>query len=185
MDKFSDCLLPVEEAGVRISLEPDIHVASLRYFDLSGAFSITVGALIGARFPDRLRAIAIPQHADAKLMILAWRSPTETFLLCKDGLVIGRLEAEAKMLNDGCLVDQTGGASVLRANGKCVAGLFARIGGQATLPNLGEARRSRLADVPVLALQVQASEIFLVVERVYAEHLMAWIRISAANLAAV
>ena len=70
----------------------------------------------------------------------------------------------------------------MRARGKCVAGLFARMGGQGTLPGLGAARRSRLAEVPVLALQVQADEILLVVQRVYAEHLMAWIRVSAASL---
>jgi sarcosine oxidase gamma subunit len=178
MDEFSDRLLPVEESGVRISLEPDIHMASLRYFDVSGAFSVAMGAIIGVRFPEKLCAIAVPQHGDAKRMILAWRSPTETFLLCDDSSVIRRLEAEAEILNDGCVVDQTGGALVLRVSGKCVAGLFARMGGQATLPNLGEARRSRLADVPVLALQVQADEILLVVQRVYAEHLMMWIRVS-------
>jgi sarcosine oxidase gamma subunit len=161
-----------------LSLEPDIHVASLRYFDVNGAFSAAMGVIIGARFPEKLCAIAIPQHGSDKKMILAWRSPTETFLLCDDGSIISRLEAEAEILNDGCVVDQTGGAWVLRVTGKGVAGLFARLGGQATLPELGEARRSRLADIPVLALQVQADEIFLVVQRVYAEHLEMWIRAS-------
>jgi len=46
----------------------------------------------------------------------------------------------------------------------------------ATASAPGEARRSRLADVPVLALAVRAGETLLVVDRGYAAHLMAWIR---------
>ena len=39
-----------------------------------------------------------------------------------------------------------------------------------------------MAEVPVLAIQVQLREILLIVERVYAEHLMNWLRVSAADV---
>ena len=68
---------------------------------------------------------------------------------------------------------------MLRAHGEGIPGLFARIGGQGTLPALGEARSSRLAEVPVLAIRVHPGEVLLIVDRVYAEHLKAWIRASA------
>ena len=41
---------------------------------------------------------------------------------------------------------------------------------------VGEARRSRIADVPVLAISVRAGETLLVVDRVCLPHLFAWIR---------
>jgi len=44
------------------------------------------------------------------------------------------------------------------------------------VPRPGEARRSRLADVPVLALSVGPGEALLLVDRADAEHLMGWIR---------
>jgi hypothetical protein len=47
---------------------------------------------------------------------------------------------------------------------------------------VGEALTSRLAELAVLALCVRAGEILLLVDRVYADHLWAWIRESAADL---
>ena len=70
----------------------------------------------------------------------------------------------------------TGGLQVLRLTGDRIADLLCRLGGTACVPGAGEARRSRLADVPVLALCVRAGETLLVVDRGYAEHLLLWIR---------
>jgi len=61
-------------------------------------------------------------------------------------------------------------------SGDRLAELLSRFGGTASVPRPGEARRSRLADVPVLALSVRPGEALLLVDRAYAEHLMGWIR---------
>ena len=170
--------------GLRVSFDERIHVASLRYFDTSGAFSRTVSRVVGLELPNICRANVMVGDVDADRTILAWRSPTETLLLSDERTLIDQLEAEAAMHPDGCIVELTGGACVVRAGGEAVPELFNRIGGQATWPHLGEARRSRLADVPVLALQVQPGEILLALDRVYVEHLMTWIRATAADLTA-
>jgi hypothetical protein len=175
-------LSPVEAPGVRVSLDQGMHVASLRYFDPSGAFPRTVQASIGTQLPDRLCATYVSRRTGAEKAVLAWCSPTETLLVCDEAALIAQLLVDVATLNDGCVVDQTGGTWVLRATGEGVADLFARMGGQATLPASGAARRGRLADIPVLALQVQPGEILLIVERLYVEHMMGWIRASAADL---
>jgi heterotetrameric sarcosine oxidase gamma subunit len=177
-----ESLSPVEAPGVRVSLAQGMHVVSLRYFDPSGAFPRTVQASIGMQLPSRLCATYASRRTGAERAVLAWRSPTETLLLCDEAALIEQLLVDVATLNDGCVVDQTGGTWVLRASGEGVADLFARMGGQATLPAIGAARRSRLADIPVLALQVQAGEILLIVEHLYLEHMMGWIRASAADL---
>jgi hypothetical protein len=51
------------------------------------------------------------------------------------------------------------------------------------MPQPGDARRSRMADVPVLALSVEAWEVQLVLDRTYAEHLLGWIRETLLDLA--
>lgn len=173
---------PVEAPGIRVSLDQGMHVASLRYFDPSGAFSRTVQASIATQLPNRLCATYDSRPTGAVRAVLAWRSPTETLLLCNEAALIAQLQADVATLNDGCVVDQTGGTWVLRASGERVTDLFARMGGQGTLPVIGAALRSRLADIPVLALRVQAGEILLIVERLYVEHIMGWIRASAADL---
>jgi heterotetrameric sarcosine oxidase gamma subunit len=173
---------PLEAPGVRVSLDQGMQIASLRYFEPNGAFSRTVQATIGMPLPDRLCATCVPERTGAQRAVLAWRSPTETLLLCDEEAPIAQLLIDVATLNDGCVVEQTGGTCVLRMSGERVADLFARMGGQATLPVIGAARRSRLADIPVLALRVKPGEILLIVERPYVEHLMGWIRASAADL---
>jgi hypothetical protein len=64
----------------------------------------------------------------------------------------------------------------VRLTGLGIANLLCRLGGTASVPAPGEARGSRIADVPVLAISVRAGETLLVVDRVYLPHLLAWIR---------
>ena len=182
MDENHESPPPVEAPGIRVSLDQGMHVASLRYFDPRGAFSRTVQASIATQLPNRLCATYASRRSGAESAVLAWRSPTETLLLCNEAALIAQLHADVATLNDGCVVDQTGGTWVLRASGERIADLFARMGGQGTLPVIGAARRGRLADIPVLALQVQPGEILLIIERLYVEHIMRWIRASAADL---
>lgn len=69
---------------------------------------------------------------------------------------------------------------MVRLRGARVAELLSRLGGSAPVA-LGEARRARLADVPVLAVCVHPTETLLVVDRAYAEHLRGWIDATLAD----
>jgi sarcosine oxidase gamma subunit len=182
MAEIGDPLSPVNVNGVSVSLDPRMAVVSLRCFDSHGQFSRAVQSFLGVPLPGKLRATYASQLTGADKSIAAWRSPTETLFLCNSSDQIVQLHANVASLSDGCIVDQSGGLLVFRTSGPSITDLFARIGGQATLPVVGESRRSRLADIPVSAIRMHTMEILLVVERVYAEHMMSWIRVSAAEI---
>ena len=74
------------------------------------------------------------------------------------------------------MVELTGGVRIVRLTGLRIAELLCRLGGTPSVSAPGEARRSRLADVPVLALSLRAGETLLLVDRAYLPHLLAWIR---------
>ncbi len=179
----NDPLAPIETSGLSVRPDPAVQVASLRHFAAGGAFACAMQQHLRTPLPGTLSAIAVASLAAGNWALLAWRSPTESLLLCSEPQLVAQLSVAAQALEDGCVVVQTGGARVLRATGEAVDDLFARMGGQGTLPARGEARRSRLADVPILALRVQADEILLVVDRPFAEHVMNWIRSTALDLA--
>jgi sarcosine oxidase gamma subunit len=82
---------------------------------------------------------------------------------------------------DGCMVDQTGGVEVLSVTGPRGADLMVRLGSPTSLPAVGESRTSRMAEVTVTAFCVRSGETFLLVERVYAAHLLGWIRSTLAD----
>ena len=158
-------------AGITVAADESLQVAALRYFTSDNAFATAVHAATGARLPRPLQAIELPPG-----MILAWRSPTETLCLATSARHLAELAARLAGESDGCLVDLTGGLKVLRVTGDRIGDLLCRLGGTASLPQPGEARRSRLADLPVLALAVRAGETLLVVDRVHMPHLLAWVR---------
>jgi hypothetical protein len=174
-------LAPIQAGGLHVVLEPRLHVASLRYFDAKGAFARAQHGITGVLLPDTLRALRSAEET-GEIIILAWRSPTETVMISAAESAIETLQSAAATLWDGCIVDQRGGAWVFRAGGDALPDLFARLGGQGAVPAIGESRRARLADVAVLAVKVQPGETLLMVERSYAPHLMAAIRVSAADL---
>lgn len=176
-----DLSLPIEAPGINVELDRGMQAASLRYFDREGSFARAVQALLGAPMPAPQRAVYGAQSSGRE-SILAWRGPTETLLLCNEACVES-LGSGVASCSDGCMVVQSGGLRVLRARGARVADLIARIGGQGVAPAVGEARRGRLAEVAVLAVRLQSEETLLVVERVYTEHVMNWLRISAADIA--
>jgi len=121
---------------------------------------------------------------DRAPLILAWRSPTETLLLSKDSGEFARIQRHLASMTDGCMVAQTGGVSVLRVQGQGARELLLRLGATTAIPDLGQARVSRLAEVHVMAACVLAGEFLLLVERVYADHLKAWINATVADLRA-
>jgi sarcosine oxidase gamma subunit len=174
-------LAPIQVAGLRVVLEPRLHVASLRYFDRKGAFALLLRDITGVTLPDSL-VLRSAEDLTWGAIILAWRSPTETLMISAAPTLIETLQGAAATLTDGCIVDQRGGALVFRAGGEAVPDLFARLGGHGACPAIGESRRTRLAEVAVLAVKVQPEETLLIVERCYGPHLMAAIRASAADL---
>jgi hypothetical protein len=80
------------------------------------------------------------------------------------------------------MVDQTGGIRVVRVAGSRARDLLLRLGAATALPDLGEARTGRLAELSVLTLCVRPSEYLLLAERVYAHHLLEWIHATAADI---
>jgi heterotetrameric sarcosine oxidase gamma subunit len=171
----------IEAPGLRVSLDLTSHVASLRYFDPEGSFAATVRSVVGVGLPGVLQSVRVPTTSDDGGCILAWRSPTETLVLDTDAKRFSNLKVALAVARDGCIVDQSGGLWVLRASGGRVSDLLTRLGGSTSVPNIGAARRGRLADVSVLALCVEPDETLLVVDRVYSQHLLAWIRQTAAD----
>jgi sarcosine oxidase gamma subunit len=181
MDEVVRQLAAIEATGLRVRGEVAIRAASLRYFDSQGSFAASVAAVLGVPLPGVLQATRVPASSGKPETLLAWRSPTETLVLSTDGAGFSKLGVALASAPDGCFVDQSGGLWVLRVSGARLIDLLTRLGGTGSVPQLGEARRGRLADVAVMALCVQAGEVLLVVDRVYADHLLGWIRETAAD----
>jgi hypothetical protein len=182
MDEHAAKLNPADEGatiaapGLEVSVDRQSALASLRYFDGGGDFAAMVRDVTGIGLPGVGEAVAVPGIANC---VLAWRSPTETVLIADRGDVIEKFIARAAPVSDGCVIDQTGGIVMLRLRGERVRGLLRAIGGNASMPGQGEARGSRIAELPVLAVGLRAQEIVLLVERPYAAHLLGWLRACA------
>jgi heterotetrameric sarcosine oxidase gamma subunit len=167
---------PPVATGVLVREEP-MAVVSLRYLARSEEFTNAVRAATGIELPRALGACCGP---DGRLM-LAWRSPTETWCLTPGAACVAELASRLSGSEDGCLVNLSGGLQVLRLAGPKIADLLCRLGGTASVPRPGEARRSRMADVPVLAISVRADETLLVIDRSLVPHVLAWIRATLAD----
>ena len=147
--------LNVEMAGLSVSLDRSLSVASLRHFAAGAGFA---GDIIGAPLPERLQAVAVASG------ILAWRSPTETLVVSQDAGRFAALEAGLVGRTDVSFVDQTGGIWIWRITGERASEVLAR-----------------LAELTVMALCMRAGEILLLVDRVYSAHLMGWVRETVAD----
>jgi heterotetrameric sarcosine oxidase gamma subunit len=171
----------VEIDGLSVSAERTVQIASLRYFHHSGRFAAAVGEAVGRALPEPLCTFQIGSAAQGSYVILAWRSPTETVLLSNDPAAFEELERQLAAAPDGCMVNQSGGICVLRVHGEKAGDLLMRLGAATAIPNLGEARSGRLAELQVLTACVSPKEYLLLVERVYANHLLEWIAATAAD----
>jgi len=171
----------VEVAGLSVRMQRQVEVASLRYFDAADRFLATVREFLGGPMPAPLRALRAEAASRGTPVILLWRSPTETLLLSDDPAALAELDERVASEVDGCMVVQTGGIRVLRVAGPKARDLLLRLGSASALPALGEARTGRLAELQVLTACVQAGEYLLLVERVYANHLLDWMRATVAD----
>ena len=178
VDDFRGTALAMDAGGLRAEAVLDVQVASLRYFGRAGSFCGVLQETLGQPLPEPCRATVAGRDAQ---IVLAWRSPTETLLLCKDRATFAELQARLAGAADGCMVDQTGGICVLRVQGRRCGDLLQRMGAATAIPGLGLARGGRLAEVHVLTACIQEGEFLLFVERVYADHLVEWMRTTAAD----
>ena len=173
---------PIEIDGLSVSAERDLQIASLRYFHNAGTFAAAVREAVGRALPEPLRALQVGSAAQGSYVILAWRSPTETLLLSNGRAAFDELERQLAAALDGCMVNLTGGIDVFRVRGEKAGDLLLRLGAATAIPNQGEARSGRLAELQVLTACLAPSEFLLLVERVYANHLLEWISATAADL---
>ncbi|MGO9995603.1 MAG: hypothetical protein ACLPTF_24245 [Steroidobacteraceae bacterium] len=172
----------MDAAEVSVRPQRFLRVGSLRYFEPLGAFVETIAAVVGGPMPKPLRAVRYAGGAPGSEIILACCNPTETLALCSGAEPFASLERQAAGRNDGCLVELTGGIWACTVTGARAPDLLARLGATTALPALGVARIGRLAELAVMSLCIQPSEIMLIVERVYGEHLAAWMRETLADL---
>jgi sarcosine oxidase gamma subunit len=174
----------IEIDGLSVGTDRGIQIASLRYFDHAGRFAAAVREAVGRALPGPLSAFQVGSAAQGSYVILAWRSPTETLLLSNDRAAFDELERQLATAADGCMVNQTSGIGAFRVQGRKAHDLLLRLGAASAIPNLGEARSGRLADLQVLTACLLPDEFLLLVERVYANHLLEWIGVTAADLSA-
>lgn len=194
MDKLRAGPSVIEADGISVIIEREYLAASLRYFDSQGSFAAILRNALGAELPEPLRAdraqAPIQAHATIRVQapvnsvpfILVWRSPTETLLLTKDPTAFAQLEAQFAAAADGCMVNQTGGLWVVRVQGRRTDYLLTRLGAMSAIPAIGEARTGRFAEVQATVLRLAADEVLLIVEHVYADHLLEWIAVTAGDL---
>lgn len=164
----------IDLAEFRVRPRPELKAGALRYFNAAHAVPHGVAEIIGGPLPAPLQAVSRP--ARGSRLSLAWRTPTETLLLCADARLFGGLAQCMTALSDwGCFVDQTGGLAVWEITGARTREVLARLGSAASMPRVGEARTSRMADLPVLAVRLDEATTLLLVDRLYAEHMLAWV----------
>ena len=73
-------------------------------------------------------------------------------------------------------MELTGGVWICAINGNRAPDVLARLGSTSAIPAPGQARTGRIAELSVLSMSVRPGEILLLVEQVYALHLIAWLR---------
>src|ERR1700736_4513138 len=144
--------------GLSVSADRGVQIASLRYFHPSGKFAAAVREAVGRELPEPLRTFQIGSATQGSYVILAWRSPTETLLMSNDRAAFDELERQLAAAPDGCMVNQTGGICVLRVQREKAGDLLLRLGAATAVPNLGEARSGRLAELQVLTACVLPKE---------------------------
>jgi len=158
---------------------PGMRVASLRHFAPIGKkMSEAIDEVFGVALPSALQAIPLACDYPKSVSVLAWVRPSETLWLSINDPRFDMLAARIPT-TDGHFVDQTDGLCVISVTGERSEAMFARIGLCDSLPDIGQARRGRMADIAVHTVRVSNQETLLVVSREYMEHLINWIRVTA------
>jgi hypothetical protein len=176
MDDQGPIVAATVAAGVSVRPLEFARMATLRYFEASGAFARGLAEGVGGPLPRPLQALRYAVGEPPADIDLLGLNPTETLALFRDDAGFARLEARASGFADGCLVEQTGGWWACAITGARAPDLLARLGSSTAVPAPLEARTGRLAEVAVTSWWSAEGEIALLVERVYSGHLCGWIR---------
>lgn len=153
-------------------------VASLRYFMPNGAFATAVRRHLGVGLPIDSNSIAITGRPTT---LLVWRRPGECLLISPESGIFDELVTASGGLSDGRAIDLTDGTCVLRIGGRRSAELLSRISCHGSIPPAGSARATLVAELPVVLISALSDDILLLIDRLYVEHLMRWIRVSIAD----
>jgi heterotetrameric sarcosine oxidase gamma subunit len=177
LPRLEDYLMGLSLPSLSVQVERAWQVATLRHFGREGAFVAAVERATGLILPHTQKCV---RGTDG--LILAWRSPTETLCLATDARALAQLATQLADAADGCLVSLSAALRLVRIGGARVPEILCRLGGTACVPGNGEARRGRLADVPVVTLRAgDGEDTFLIVDRVLAAHLLMWLRESLSD----
>jgi sarcosine oxidase gamma subunit len=167
----------IEVSGLSIKPVSPLWIASIRFFDPAGEFMSGLAGRVGGPMPGPLQALRYTGDPGGAMpdsqILLASRSPNESLLLCNQAWVLAALEDFAAGRSDGCVVNQTGAYRVWEIAGERAADFLARLG-SASLPALGEALVSRVAELTVMTSSVEAGSTLILVDRLYSEHLAGW-----------
>jgi hypothetical protein len=165
------------------------RIGALRYFDAAGAFSRDLTVIMGGPLPKPLRAVrhagtdpGAERSAPTTGMLSLFRSPTETWVLCRSAGPFEAIERFAAPRADLCLIEQTGGIWCGRLFGPRAGDVLPRLGSTHSLPSPGQALTGRLADVTVTTVCIDPGEYLLLTDRVYADHLSSWMRATIDDL---
>jgi heterotetrameric sarcosine oxidase gamma subunit len=164
----------VEAAGLAVTLESHWSVGALRYLDAAALDAATL-ARLGGKLPRAGEALEVPD------LVLAWRGPRETLVFTPSADTLAALAAALAPAERACLVDQSQGYRTIRLEGPRTLDLLLRLASSDCVPAAGQALQGRFADLPVMAFALADGATRLVVERVYAEHLLAWIEATVAD----
>lgn len=175
-------LAPVQSEGLSASVEETICVASLRHFSHTGDFASRLRTLLGTALPDTGQMLRVRGGTPEAHWLLAWRRPGETLALTPQPAALEALELAVETVTDGCLVELTGGLLPLHVRGAALGPLLARTAAANVAPRPGECRTGRLAEVPVTVLGIEPDEVLMLVERAFAPHVLATIRVTARDL---
>jgi len=165
------------ELGARAEPIVFARTGALRYFDPAGAFIEGLTAIMGGPAPGPLQAVRHSAPGASRAgVILLWRSPSETLMLCDSVSLFEDIERFAEPRTDGCLVEQTGGLWCCAVSGPRAPDLIVRLGSIHDLPRPGQALTGRLADVTVTVASLDPGDFMLLSDRVHAAHLTSWMR---------
>lgn len=161
----------VPSAGA--SVDSSVRIASLRYHDPHGAFAAALLPL-GLPLPRPLRCV-VAGSAAGSTDILAWRSPTETVWISDSSPRFDVFRRAFSATDAGCLIDQTHGRGLIRLHGAAARSL-AHLGSGFAEIEVGTVRIGRMADIAVLACRPRAEERLLVLDRLYLEHFIGYLK---------
>ena len=163
----------VEVPSRDASVDPSVRIASLRSYDPHGAFAAALLPL-DLTLPRPLRCV-VAGSAAGSIDILAWRSPTETVWISDSAPRFDVLRRALSATDEGRLIDQTHGRRLIRLHGAAARSL-AHLGSGFAEIEVGAVRIGRMADIAVLACRPNAEEWLLVVDRLYLEHFIGYLK---------